>query len=124
MLLYDRAFVAESWGDVWRRRRWLHLALAGTWLLLGWLVLEAENRGGSVGIGRGITRGAFALTQFRTLVHYLRLSVWPCPLSFDYEAHWVKHAADVVPFALLLAPPVAGTIFGLRRWPVCGFLGA
>ena len=49
VLLYDRTFLAGSFREAWRRRCGLYLALAGTWLLLGWLVISTGNRGG---IGR------------------------------------------------------------------------
>ena len=47
VLLYDRAFLAGSFREAWRRRYAVYLALACTWLLLGWLVIAAGNRGGS-----------------------------------------------------------------------------
>jgi hypothetical protein len=53
VLLYDRAFLSGSFGEAWRRRRGLYVALAGTWVLLGWLVVTANNRGGSAGLGTG-----------------------------------------------------------------------
>jgi hypothetical protein len=36
VFLYDRTFVAGSFREAWRRRRWLHLALATTWGPLLW----------------------------------------------------------------------------------------
>ena len=51
VLLYDRTFVAGSFRAAWRDRRGLHLALAATWLFLGWLVLGSGDRGGSFDLG-------------------------------------------------------------------------
>ena len=76
VLLYDRTFVAGSFRAAWQKRRKLYLGLAGTWLLLGYLVATAGNRGGSAGFGDGhLPRRTYALTQFRAIDHYLRLSV-------------------------------------------------
>ena len=40
VLLYDRTFLAGSFREAWRRRYGVYLALASTWLLLGWLVIR------------------------------------------------------------------------------------
>ncbi|MES1167228.1 MAG: hypothetical protein ABUL68_04430, partial [Pseudomonadota bacterium] len=45
VLLYDRTFVAGSFGRAWRERwRW-YGGLAATWLVLGWLMLGPGSRG-------------------------------------------------------------------------------
>ena len=84
VLLYDRTFLAGSFREAWRRRGRFYLALAGTWLLLGWLVISAGGRGGTAGFGVGISWWAYLCTQFGAIVHYLRLCVWPHPLLLDY----------------------------------------
>ena len=60
VLLYDRAFLAGSFREALRRRRGVYLALAATWLLLGWLVIAAGNRGGTAGFGEGVKIGSWA----------------------------------------------------------------
>jgi tetratricopeptide (TPR) repeat protein len=110
VLLYDRTFIAGSFAAAWRRRRRLYLALASTWLILGLLVLGSGNRGGTVGFGIGVSPWAYALTQCDAITRYLRLAVWPHPLVFDYGAAWVKHPADVLPQALIVAALVLGGI--------------
>ena len=80
VLLYDRTFVGGSFAEAWRRRRGFYLALAGTWLLLAWLVAGNGGRAGTAGFGAGVPWWAYALTQFRAVAHYLRLSFWPHPL--------------------------------------------
>jgi Flp pilus assembly protein TadD len=123
VLLYDRTFVAGTFGAAWRQRWRLYLGLGSTWLLLAYLMMGTHHRGDAVGFGLGVTGWEYALTQCQAIVHYLRLSFWPQPLILDYGMDVVKHPGAVVPQALLLILLVAGTLVGLWRWPAVGFAG-
>jgi len=122
VLLYDRTFVAGSFREAWRRRRSLYLALAGTWILLGYLVATAGGRGGTAGFGVRILWWQYALTQTCAIIHYLWLSVWPHPLVFDYGTDGVTDAWQVAAGTVLVAGLVTGTAISLWRWPVIGFV--
>jgi tetratricopeptide (TPR) repeat protein len=125
VFLYDRTFVAGTFREAWRRRRRLYLGLAGTWLLLGYLVISTGgSRGGAAGFGLGITWWSYALTQCQAIVHYLRLALWPYPLIVDYGTDVVHQASAVAPQALLLLGLLTGTVLALRCRPVMGFTGA
>ena len=124
VLLYDRTFVAGTFKEAWRRRRSYYLGLAGTWLLLVWLVAGTAGRGGTAGFGTMVGPWAYLLTQCQAVVHYLKLAVWPDPLVFDYGTATVSRLGDVWPQALLLVALAAGTIWALVRRPVWGFAGA
>jgi tetratricopeptide (TPR) repeat protein len=125
VLFYDRTFVAASFADALRRRWAFYAALFGTWLLLGWLVLQGGgNRGGSVGFGAGIEPWAYWLTQFKAVAVYLRLTIWPAPLVFEYGTFWVNGAGDIVIEALLVLGLLVVTIHGLWRRTALGFAGA
>ena len=124
VLLYDRTFLAGSWRDAWARRKGFYLSLGATWLLLGWLVLGTENRGGTAGLGMGDSAWTYALTQTRAIVRYLQLAVWPHPLVFDYGTESIEHLVDALPYVLVIALLIAGAAFALGRWPAAGFLGA
>jgi tetratricopeptide (TPR) repeat protein len=124
VLLYDRTFVAGSFRAAWQKRRYFYLGLAASWLLLGFLVVSTGgNRNGSAGFSSGMTWWTYALTQLPAIVHYLRLSLWPHPLIFEYGTAVVKHAGEVIPGALIIAALATGTVIGLRRWPALGFVG-
>ena len=128
VLLYDRTFVAGSFREAWRQRWRLYAGLAGTWLLLGYLLSGLSQRGG-VGLGLEVGWWVYGLTQCRSIVHYLRLAVWPQPLIFDYGDSGmmdvlIEHPADAAPYALILLLLLAGVVVGLRRRPVVGFIGA
>ena len=125
VLLYDRAFVAGTFGAACRRRAPLYLVLAGTWILLGFLVLgTGGQRAGAVGLGLGVSMWSYALTQCGAIVHYLRLAAWPHPLVLDYGFALAHSASDVWWQGLIVLGLVAATTFALLRAPRCGFLGA
>jgi tetratricopeptide (TPR) repeat protein len=124
VLLYDRTFVAGSFREAWRQRWRYYLGLAGTWLLLARLMIGLNQRG--VGFSHEVTWWNYALTSCRSVGLYLKLAVWPHPLVFDYGTNTivVQHAAEIAPYALLLAVLLVGTAIALWRWPVAGFAGA
>jgi Flp pilus assembly protein TadD len=123
VLLYDRTFLAGTFRDAWRQRRGLYLGLAGTWLLLGGLVLGNHNRGGSAGFGLGVAPLDYALTQVGAIAHYLYLSVWPRPLIFDYGSELTPPSFALLGPAAVVLGLLAGTGLALWRWPVVGFVG-
>ncbi len=125
IFLYDRTFIAGSFREAWRRHRQMHLFLAGTWLLLGYLVLKTEGaRGKAAGFGLGVTPWDYALTQCKAVGHYLFLSFWPHPLVVDYGTGVIRSFSEVLWPAGFLALLLAGMIVAVVRWPTVGFLGA
>jgi tetratricopeptide (TPR) repeat protein len=123
VLLYDRTFVSLSFREAIKRHWKLYLSLAATWGLLAALVIRAEGRGGTVGIGHGISSWDYARTQFGAIAHYLRLCFWPHPLCLDYGTGLATRAWDIVPYAILVGLLLAGTVVALRLLPWAGFLG-
>jgi tetratricopeptide (TPR) repeat protein len=124
VLLYDWMFVSGTFREAWRRRRLLYGGFAATWILLGHLILSNNGRGDSTGFWIGVSWGAFALTQFPAIVHYLRLSAWPHPLVFDYGADWIANPWSVAPDIAVVAALAAGTLTALWRRSPFGYLGA
>ncbi len=125
VLLFDRTFVAGSFRAALAQRKKYYAALAGTWILLAILVASTGgNRGGTVGLDVGVAPGAYGLTQFRAIAHYVALSFWPASLSFDYGTFWETDPASVVPYALLVVGLLGATVWALVRRPALGFLGA
>ena len=124
VLLYDRTFVAGSWRAAWARRKIFYLGLGATWLLLGWLVLGAQNRGGTAGLGLGDSVWTYTLTQTRAITLYLRLALWPRPLVFDYGTDAIGQLADALPYATVVVTLLVVAVVMLWRRPVAGFLAA
>jgi tetratricopeptide (TPR) repeat protein len=124
VLLYDWLFVAGSLQEAWTRRWRLYAGLASTWVVLGYLLANVGNRGGTSGFGTELTWWTYALTQCRAIVYYLKLSVWPYPLVFDYYGTaTVNHVGQALPYALVLAALAAGTVIALWHRCAIGFLG-
>jgi len=87
VMLYDRTFVSGSFRDAWRRHRSVYQALACTWILLGCLVFFTGSYGNAATNAqiKGVTAWRYLLAEPGVMLHYLRLSVWPHPLCFDYS---------------------------------------
>jgi len=125
VLLYDRTFLAGGFIPAWRQRRAYYWSLAGTWLLLAWLVLrEGGSRGAAAGFGLGVAWWAYLLKQSEAILVYLKLSFWPHPLVLDYGMRVVRSVADVWWQGLAVIALLAGTLWALWRKPVVGFVGA
>jgi tetratricopeptide (TPR) repeat protein len=123
--LYDRAFVAGSWREVWRAHRRLLLALAGTWLVLAAVVVhEGGARGASAGFGLGVSPWTYLLTQCEAITVYLKLSFWPHPLVLDYGIWLARSVAEVWWQGLLIGGLLVATVWALVRRPMLGCLGA
>ncbi len=124
VLLYDRTFCAGSFREAWRRRYGFYLALAGTWLLLGWLVLSMSTLGTAIGPGsQQFTWWSYLLTQPGVIVHYLRLAVWPSELCLDYGWAPASTVAEVLLPATVVAGLFAATVWALLKRSAWGLLG-
>ena len=118
VLLFDRAWVAGSFGTAWRARGKFYVGLAATWGVLAVCML-AQGRDGSAGFDTGMNTMAYALTQGEAIWRYLRLAVWPAPLVFDYGTEVSANYAAVGGVLAL----VGATGWALVRRPAEGFLG-
>jgi tetratricopeptide (TPR) repeat protein len=116
--------LAGTFREAWRLRRALYLSLAACWVPLGFLVAGTGGRGGSAGFGSGVPWWAYLLTQFRAVVVYLGLSLWPRPLVGDYGRILAGNPLEVALCAALILGLAAGTVFLLRRNAPLGFVGA
>jgi tetratricopeptide (TPR) repeat protein len=123
VLLYDRTFLSGGFHEAWRQRKGVYVGLGATWIILPFLVLSTHGRGGTAGFGSGVSVGSYALTEFRAIVHYLRLSIWPRPLVFDYGTALAPASFRVLADAFAIAVLLAATIWALVRRPTLGFLG-
>ncbi|HEY1764706.1 MAG TPA: tetratricopeptide repeat protein [Opitutaceae bacterium] len=124
ILLFDRAFIAGSCREAWRRRRTYYLGLGATWILLAVLMAAAGSRGRTVGFATDVPWQTYALTQFRAIAHYLRLSVWPHPLVIDYGLKLETPPAILLVDGAIIAVLAGATLVGLWRRTALGFAGA
>jgi Tfp pilus assembly protein PilF len=124
LFLYDRVFVSGSFREAWRRHRAVHLGLAATWLLLAFLWFNGSHVTRGVGATAEITPWIYALTEFKVVVRYLGLTVWPHPLVFDYgPGVYLTGVGEALPWMLAVAAFLGATVYLWRRSPPLGFLG-
>ena len=84
VLFYDRAFLAGSFREAWRRRWPLYCGLMATWLIFLPFSIAHSGRG-FTGSMTGHTRLEYARSQPGVILHYLRLCVWPQGQCLDYR---------------------------------------
>ena len=126
VLLYDRTFLSSTFREAWRRRWPLYLGLAATWVLLGFVLVHGQLPATSVNARRlGVRWWQYFLTEPGVILHYLRLSVWPHPLCFDYYG-WPIAATwtSILPPALGMAILLGATAWALKTNSGWGFVGA
>jgi Flp pilus assembly protein TadD len=123
--LYDVVFIGGSLRAAWRERKWVHLAWTASWLPLVLLVLQTGGaRGAAAGFGLGVPWWAYALTQCRALLLYLKLAFWPHPLVLDYGTDVIRDWSLVWPQLLGVAALLALTGWAWHRRLAVGFAGA
>ena len=129
VLLYDRTFVCGTFREALGRRWKYYLGLAGTWLLLGFLLRDVGKRG--VGSGFGVRWWQYGLEESRIVLRYLALAVWPHPLILDYGSGAIRQTWAVAPYVAAVLVLLGATVWSLfhpatkgTRWRFLGFAGA
>ena len=123
VLLYDRTFLEDSFQKVFRRRWALYLGLSASWAVQLCLLARTglstlRQEVGPIGIW------AYAQSQPGVILHYLRLSLWPHPLCFNYEWPVADTWGAILPAMLAVGLLLAATVWGLSKRRAWGFLGA
>jgi protein O-mannosyl-transferase len=124
-LLYDRAFLSSSWAELMRRRKGFYAALAATCLAYPILLAQApaewkESAGFEYG---GTSPLLYAMTQPSVILHYLRLVLWPAPLSLDYGWQPVNGLAEALAPIIAILALLAASVWAWRKKPAFGFPG-
>jgi protein O-mannosyl-transferase len=124
-LLYDRTFLSGSIREAWRRRRLLYLALASTWIVLGlvmafWQLPTTLMNAEKI----GLSPWTYLRTQPEVILYYLRLSLWPYPLSLDHAWSMASTWVSIVPPTIVIVILLGATVWAWKRNSVWGFVGA
>jgi len=124
VLLFDRAYLSDSFAAALTRRGGLYRALALSWLLLLACVF-AGPANTTVGFNTKPRVGPFEwlLTESRVLVHYIRLVFWPQPLIGAYSWDFVRSLGPVWRQGVFILGLLATTCFVWRRKPHWAWLG-
>ncbi len=125
VIWYHRAFLADSWRDVFRSHAPYYACLFSTWGILVWCILRSQEEysSGNIAFVKGMTPVSYLLTQAGVISHYLRLSVWPIGLCLDYKWPIARTAREILPPLLLIGGLFLGTLWVTLRRPHWGFLG-
>ncbi len=122
VLLFERTFLAGSFRQALRRSWSLYVGLC-----LGWALLLALNyggpRSGSAGFHLPLPAYAWWLTQTKVLLMYLKLVVWPWPLSIHYEMPYLTSPAAAWPWLLPVALLTIATVILFWQRKAIGFVG-
>ncbi|HWQ11035.1 MAG TPA: hypothetical protein VN436_18070, partial [Holophaga sp.] len=121
VLLFDRTFLAGSFREALRRRGGLYVGLLVAWACFALLQIHPVHRS-FAGQEVGLPWWKYALNQANVILHYLRLSVWPSPLVFDYFWPVAKTWTQLVPGVCVIGSLLGLTVWGLVRRPKLAFL--
>ena len=114
LLLYDRTFLSGSFREAIVRRWRIYLALAGTWLVLAWVLVATSFHADTTGLGvQRFTPWTYLITEPAVLMNYLRLAIWPDRLCFAYDLMPPRSGAEVIAPALAIMALVGLTVWAL-----------
>jgi tetratricopeptide (TPR) repeat protein len=85
----DTFLVTRDWRVALRSHWRAYLALMTCWIPLAICMWSSSSRAGTVGFGMGLSLSEHLQTQVWAFARYLRLAIWPQPLTFDYGDHFV-----------------------------------
>jgi tetratricopeptide (TPR) repeat protein len=123
VVLFDRAFLFDSFRSAAATRWRLYVGLALTWLLLAFQ-LGTTPRAGSAGFAAGVSVWTYLLNQSVMITRYLHLAVWPTDLVINYGPPAPYVFMDVAPYAALVTALLLLTCVAVRWSAAAAFLGA
>ncbi len=94
-----------------------------SWGLLLWLNYDAP-RSRSAGFNLEVPAYAWWFTQAKVLLMYLKLAVWPWPLSIHYEMPYLMTFGAAWPWLVPAVLLMVATVVLLWRCSAVGFVGA
>jgi tetratricopeptide (TPR) repeat protein len=122
LVLWDRAFVFESWAAAWATRRRIYLGVTASWSVFAVFARElpffVEK-----GFQEHVSRLDYLLHQGPIVLRYLGLTAWPRNLVFDYGAPGPLDLPTALPSVAVVAALGVATLVVLIRWPRLGFWG-
>jgi Flp pilus assembly protein TadD len=124
VLLFDRTFITGSFRKAWGEHKVLYGGLLIAGLCFAFVQVYAMKRtwAGVGGQSETVSWWLYALNQPAVILHYLRLVIWPHPLSFDYFWPVVRGTKQLLPSILAVCTLLALTLWGVVRMPKMAFL--
>lgn len=138
VLWYDRAFLAESWGELFRNRWPVYLGLSASWLILAQVALipiENHNEHGTVVVHEVDFTGdepvrslvgpkEYLYSQAHAIPFYVQLTFLPMGQSLDHGWRATYSLADAIWPGVLVVAALGLTIWCIFRAPRWSFVGA
>ncbi len=122
VLLFERTFLTSTFRRALRRSWPLYVGLAIGWELLFWLNFTGP-RSATAGFHLGVPAVSWWITQSKVLWTYLKLAIWPWPLSIHYEPYLML-LSDAWPWVVATALLVAVSLWLCWRRNALGFVSA
>lgn len=123
VVLFERTFIAGSFGRALRNSWPLYVGLMLSWAWLAALAVYGPNNG-AAGFGLGIPVIPYWATQARVLLMYMRLAIWPAPLVIHYDVPLFETVSAALPSVLAVTALGIVTIVLVARRTAIGFLAA
>ncbi len=123
VLLFDWTFISGSLRNGLKQSWPLYAALALSWAVVLGLNYRAP-RSLTAGFHLGVPVLVYWFTQCRVLLMYLKLVVWPSPLTIRYSVPILSNFSEAWPWVLTVAALFLATAVLLWRRSAFGFLGA
>jgi tetratricopeptide (TPR) repeat protein len=123
VVLFDRAFVFDSFRSAVAARWRLYAGLALSWAILA-VQLVTTPRAGSAGFATGVSVWTYFLNQSVMIARYLRLALWPRDLVINYGPPVPYALAEVFPYLAVVAALLLITLAAVRWSAAAAFLGA
>jgi tetratricopeptide (TPR) repeat protein len=125
-LTLDRAFFADSWRTLIRRRGWVHAGLATMSGLLIYHTRSAFVAGPAASAGffvTGLSPWQYIRSQPSVILHYLRLSFWPDHLCIDYGWPVSESSFTIYGYGAIVIAILTASLYAFFRVPRLGFIG-
>lgn len=123
VLLYERTFIAGSFGRSLKQSWPLYVGLALGWLPI--LVINADGpRTPLAGFHLNIPAHVWWYTQAEVFVLFLKLTFWPWPLVIHYEIPYLETMSAAWPWVLAVLAYCLATLILVWRRTAAGFVGA
>lgn len=115
VFFYDRTFIAGSFAEAWRQRKWMYAGLIATLSIFIALAIFIGDHDGMTGFNIAVPWWEHALMQPQVIVRYIGLTFWPHPLVFDYGTFTAQGVMDVLPYALIILAALVAAFIGFIR---------
>jgi Flp pilus assembly protein TadD len=121
ILLFDVIFISRSFRSGWKERRVLYIGFLLAWVCFVLIQTHTPKRQ-FAGLELTTPWWRYALNQPAVILHYLKLTIWPHPLVFDYFWRIAATWRPLVPGLVAMIGLLGFTAWALLRKPMAGFL--